>query len=244
MSYWRGMRYKPVAERSSEARKKIEKLRKKNPDISPVTVEGRKIAKTWWGKAWNDNLKHYADYDNRIGRGRSYVKNGLVIHLEIKNGKLEAMVMGTRATPYKITVKIGKIPENRWNKIKNLSGKHLQSLTDLFDGKFPKELASVFSNKSEGVFPSIKEMKFNCSCPDWASMCKHVSASLFAVGARLDENPELVFELRGRKVGDLVKSAIKGEVEILRGKRGVESENKLSLPDDQLASLFGIKIKT
>ena len=244
MSWWYGRRYKSVGERAAEARAKIKKLRKKIPNLNPIQIEGNKIAKTWWGKAWNDNLNHYADQEYRIGRGRSYVKNGMVVHLEIKPGHIEALVMGSRTAPYKVSVKIDKISKNKWNSIKRLSKQHLHSLTELFTGKFPKELADVFSNKSGGVFPTLKEMSFGCSCPDWASMCKHVSASLFAVGAQLDEKPGLIFELRGTRVDELVQSAIIGETQWLRSKTAVRAKNRLSLTDKKLASLFDINLVT
>ncbi len=245
MSYGFREKYKTVAKRAQEAQAKIKELKKKNPHLNPVSIEGRQIAKTWWGKAWTGHLKYYADYDNRVGRGRSYVKNGLVIHLELKNGQVEAMVMGTRKTPYKINIMVKKIADNKWEKIKKLSHSHLHSLTDLFEGKFPKELEQVFSNHSEGVFPSLGEMDFNCSCPDWANMCKHISASLFAVGARLDESPELIFKLRGVKISDLIESAVKAEVSgLVRTPDTLRSKNKLSLSEKKLASLFEIKLMT
>ena len=85
-------KYISVGEKRANAAKKLEKLRKKNKDISPIIIEGSKLVKTWWGKAWNENLESYADYSNRIGRGRSYVRHGAVLDLKIKAEKVTALV--------------------------------------------------------------------------------------------------------------------------------------------------------
>ncbi len=236
--------YESVGDRISKAKKKLKKLQKKDPSINPITIEGKHIANTWWGKAWINNLKYYADYDNRLSRGRSYVKNGLVIHLAIKKSEIEAMVIGTSSTPYKIKININKLNENKWKKITELSHKQLHSLSELIDGIFPQELSDIFSNKSEGIFPSTKEMRFDCSCPDWANMCKHVSASLFATGKRLDEDPALIFKLRGVDINDLINKAVEKEVASISKKSNSTPENKLTLSEKKLGLLFNIKLSS
>ena len=233
-----------VGERAARARKKILQLKKKNHKINPVSIEGNQIATSWWGKAWVDHIKHYADFDNRIGRGRSYVKNGLVIHLAITSGHVEAMVMGTSSRPYNIKIKIKKISQRKQNTIKRLSQKHLYTLSELIEGRLPKELDKIFSDQKEGIFPTLKEMSFHCSCPDWADVCKHVSASLFALGARLDDNIDLFFKLRGLQVDQLVQSALKKEVTHLKAKKSQSRAQVLKLSEKSLASLFDIKLAT
>ena len=237
-------KYVSVGERAAKARKKISQLRKKNHKINPVSIEGNQIATSWWGKAWVNHIKHYADFDNRIGRGRSYVKNGLVIHLAIKSGYVEAMVMGTRSQPYNIKIEIKKISQSKQNRIKRLSQKHLYTLSELVEGRLPKELEQIFSDQKEGIFPTLKEMSFHCSCPDWAEVCKHVSASLFALGARLDDNIDLFFKLRGLQVDQLVQSALKKEVTHLKTKKAQSKTRVLKLSEKNLASLFDIKLVT
>ena len=100
---WDNYRYKPRKPANPAAQ--LAKLRKKNPDIKPVIIDG-KLAKSWWAQAWNRNLEGYADYSNRIGRGRSYVKSGAVLDLSIKPGEVCALVQGSRAKPYDVTVRI------------------------------------------------------------------------------------------------------------------------------------------
>ena len=154
-------------------------------------IEGTAIARTWWGKAWNKNLESYADYHNRIGRGRSYVRHGAVLDLQIGSGLVESLVQGSRSRPYSVTIRIKAMGKKNWEEIKTASQGKLDSLQELLAGKFPKGLGEIFTTQGKGLFPSPKEIDFDCSCPDWASMCKHVAATLYGIGARLDQDPEL-----------------------------------------------------
>lgn len=144
------------------------------------------MAKIWWGKAWNQNLESYADYSNRIARGRSYVRNNAVLDLKIVKGEVKAIVQGSSSKPYMITVQIDKLSNERWNKVITLCNHRIDTLEQLVAGSFPKELEVLFKERKYGLFPSPKEIHFDCSCPDWASMCKHVAAVLYGIGARLD----------------------------------------------------------
>ena len=170
---------------------------KKKQDLRPVIIDGSVIARTWWGKAWNKNLESYADYTNRIGRGRSYVRSGAVLDLQVSAGEITALVQGSRAKPYSITIRIKKLNKNTWNLVTSACEGKLESLEELLAGKFPKALEEAFMQRKTGLFPSPKEIEFECSCPDWASMCKHIAATLYGIGARLDEDPTLFFTLRG-----------------------------------------------
>lgn len=239
MSFYGYGEYVTVEERKNKARKAVEKLKKKNKDITPIVIEGRNIAKTWWGKAWNTNLESYSDYSNRIERGRSYVRNGSVLDLKIDKGIVRALVLGSRAKPYEVDVNIQKINEDLWKKIiKSCEGK-IESLQELIDGKFPKALSELFTVKGSGLFPSPKEIKFCCSCPDWASMCKHVAAVLYGIGARLDENPEMFFSLRDVNIEDLISKAIQGKTKSLLSKSELKSRRILA--DGDIESLFGVE---
>ncbi|MEE4355497.1 MAG: SWIM zinc finger family protein [Desulfococcaceae bacterium] len=231
-------RYVTVAEKKAKAAKKLARLKKKNPDIRPVTVQGRTIARTWWGKSWNKNLERYADYSNRIGRGRSYVSNGMVLDLRIRAGKVEALVQGTASQPYAVTVNIQAISKSQWEKIKEACLGKLDSLPELLEGKFPRALAEIFTEKGAGLFPAPKEIKFSCSCPDRASMCKHVAAALYGIGARLDEDPMLFFKLRNADVNELISEAVADKTEKLLKKAGKKS--KKVLEDADLGNMFGI----
>lgn len=241
MSFYGFPEYVPVAEKKRKAQKAVEKLRKKNPDIAPVIIEGRKLARTWWGKAWNDNLESYADYANRMDRGRSYVRNGAVLDLKIGKGTVVALVQGSTAKPYLVKIEIRPIKDDVWGKItKSCEGK-IESLQELIDGKFPKALSELFTARGSGLFPSPKEISFSCSCPDWAVMCKHVAAVLYGIGARLDENPALFFTMRNVNIEELITEAIQGKTKSMLGKVGRTSRRIME--DADIAAVFGIEVE-
>lgn len=241
MSFYGFPEYVPVAERKRKAQKAVEKLKKKNPDISPVVIQGRKLASTWWGKAWNDNLERYSDYANRIDRGRSYVRNGAVLDLRMEKGTVAALVQGSSSKPYKVEIEICRIEDDVWGRIKKSCEGKIESLQELIDGKFPKALSELFTAKGSGLFPSPKEIKFSCSCPDWAFMCKHVAAVLYGVGARLDENPALFFTLRNVNIEELITEAIKGKTKDMLGRAGAKSRRVLE--DADITAMFGVEVE-
>jgi len=230
--------YVSVAQKQAKAQRMMEKLRKNGRELSPVAVEGRKIAKTWWGEAWTRNLERYSDYENRIGRGRSYVSNGFVLDLKIATGRVEALVVGTSPMPYDVSVAIDKLSEEQWEAITKRCGNRVENLEALAEGKFPKDLADLFTDKETGLFPTPKEIHFDCSCPDWASMCKHVAATLYGVGARLDKDPLLFFTLRDVDVHALLKKSVAEKMERMLENAGKKTRRVLDGAD--VKALFGL----
>jgi len=234
-------KYVTVAEKKARAEKKLAALKKKNPKICPVTIEGTSLARTWWGKSWNENLERYADFANRIERGRSYARHGAVLDLRIRPGKVTGLVMGRAASPYKVTITIKQIPGKHWHSIKKRCKGKLDSMKQLLAGEFPKALDAVFTRKGAGFFPSPGEISLDCSCPDWAVMCKHVAAVLYGVGARLDEDPTLFFVLRRADVKELVAETVnEGKKELL--KRSGKKSSRVIDDGSQLSELFGIDL--
>src|SRR4051812_38619004 len=185
--------YVSVAERRAKAAKEVAKPAKKGQKISPVKIDGRAIARTFWGKAWCDNLESYSDFSNRLPRGRTYVRNGSVVDLQIGPGKVTALVSGSEL--YRVTIKIKPLPAATWKAVKAECAGQIGSLVELLQGKLSKSVMEVVTRKDGGLFPKPKEIDMACSCPDYAGMCKHVAATLYGVGARLDERRELLFEL-------------------------------------------------
>ena len=232
--------YVPVAVRRAKAEQKLQQLRKKNPHIKPVIIAGRTLATTWWGKSWNSNLERYADYSNRIGRGRSYVRNRAVIDLQIQAGKISAAVQGSDTRPYEITVRVDKLSAQNWDAIRQACSGAFDSLRELLAGQFPSSLKELFFQKGAGLFPAPKEIHFDCSCPDWASMCKHVAATLYGVGARLDEDPSLFFTLRRIDVDDLITETVADTAQALLDRAEHQSANILD--DVDLGDVFGIEL--
>jgi uncharacterized Zn finger protein len=231
-------KYVSVGEKRAKAAKKLEKLRKKNKDISPIIIQGSKLTNTWWGKAWNKNLESYADYSNRIGRGRSYVRHGAVLDLKIKAEKVTALVQGSRSKPYDLEINIKPVPKAKWTKIKKSCEGKLGSVAKLLEGKFPEELQEIFTGKGSGLFPSPLEISFDCSCPDWASMCKHIAAALYGIGSRFDDDPALFFTLRKVKMDELVSEVVKDKSKSMLSK----AKNKSSrvIDDSDVSAMFGI----
>jgi uncharacterized Zn finger protein len=239
--WWDFPRYVPVGEKKEKATRKLKALQKKNPNIKPVMIQGSAIAKTWWGKSWNQNLERYADYGNRIGRGRSYVRNGAVLDLQIGAGEVNSLVQGTASKPYSVTVKIKSIEKGTWKTIKAACQGKFDSLPELLEGKFPKSLGEILFAKGQGLFPSPKEIEFSCSCPDWAHMCKHVAATLYGIGARLDEDPLLFFKLRKADVHDLISEAVEDKARDLLQKAGRKSSRVIEETD--LTKIFDIEME-
>lgn len=234
--YGKWPQYVPVAERQRKAAGAVAKLKKQGLEISPVLIEGRQITTTFWGNAWCRNLQSYSDYSNRLPRGRSYVRNGSVIDLQIKSGRISALVSGSKI--YKIDIRIKRLPAERWTAIRKACGGEIASVVELLRGRLSKGVMEIVTCKSSGLFPAPREINLNCSCPDWAVMCKHVAATLYGIGARLDEAPELLFTLRGVDPSDLVAAAI--EKGMTRG--GPTRSRNLRKGD--LSSIFGIEIET
>jgi len=204
--YWEYAPYVSVAERRARAAKEVDKRIKKGQVISPVKIEGRKIARTFWGNAWCDNLESYSDYENRLPRGRTYVRNGSVVHLKIEKGRIDALVSGSEV--YTVQIEISALPKEDWNRLKRESAGEIGTLVELLQGKLSKGIMELVTAREHGLFPKPKEIKMRCSCPDGARMCKHVAAVMYGIGSRLDASPESLFVLRGVDHLELIEQAI------------------------------------
>ena len=197
--------YVPVAVRKAQAARQVHSLKKSGHTVAPVQILGRKIATTFWGAAWCDNLERYSDYANRIPRGRTYVRNGSVIDLQIGAGRVDALVSGSSL--YEVTVTVTPVPARQWKDVRARCAGAIDSLVELLQGRFSKGVMAHLCQQGTGLFPTPMEIAFDCSCPDGAYMCKHVAAVLYGVGARLDHQPELLFRLRQVSADELVASA-------------------------------------
>lgn len=232
---WGWPRYIPVAEKRRKAEKAIAGLmKKKGGSYSPIKIAGRSIAKTFWGKAWCDHLESFSDYENRLPRGRSYVRNGSVVHLLIDAGRIEALVMGSSL--YKIKIDIKSVADQKWQCLSQKCSGQIGSVIELLQGKLSSEVMKTITDRENGLFPLPDEISLDCSCPDWATMCKHVAAVLYGVGARLDSAPELLFKLRKTDHLELIaKVGVKAP--------GRVSDKARALQDQDLSNLFGIDIE-
>ncbi len=236
MSWYEWRPYVSVAERRRQAQQELKKLKKKKgQSVAPVTIEGRTIAKSFWGKSWCDNLERYSDYESRLPRGRTYVRNGSVVDLQITKGEVSAFVAGSEL--YKIKIGIAPVKASRWKSVCRDCAGSIDSLVELLQGRLAKSVMDRVCREGDGLFPSPDEIKLSCSCPDWADMCKHVAAALYGVGARLDEEPQLLFVLRGVDESDLF--ARSGE-DMSLSKAAPSAANVLD--DSDVAALFGLEM--
>lgn len=226
--------YVSVAERRAKASKEMAKLAKKGRVISPVVIEGRTIARTFWGKAWCNHLESYSDYSNRLPRGRTYVRNGSVVDLQIKPGAITAIVSGSSL--YEVEITIDKLAANRWESIKQQCAGQIGSMIELLQGKLSDQVMRLITDRDAGLFPAPKEIEKSCSCPDSAIMCKHVAAVLYGVGSRFDHKPELLFALRKVDHLELIAKAT-----ALDG-IGQASSDRKTVAGGDLADVFGIEL--
>ena len=229
--------YVSVAERRRMAEAKAKKMAKGGMVLEPVTITGRGIASTFWGMEWCDNLESYSDYSNRLPRGRTYARNGSVIDLKISTGSVQALVQGSSL--YKVAVTIAPLAGASWGEFKKRCAGQISSLLDLLQGRLDKGVLQEITRRPGGLFPAPREIKLSCSCPDGASMCKHVAATLYGVGARLDKKPELFFTLRGADMQELITAA---------GRSAMAATGSASaadvIADDDLSAIFGVEIDT
>lgn len=214
------------------------KEKKKGKELAPVLISGRTIAKNWWGKAWCENLERYADYENRIDRGKRYVRSGAIVDLQIEKGKVLARIQGTRKIPYKVEIRISPLSEEKCQSIIERCTTKLENVEQLIEGNFPPEMKALFEG-SDGLFPSPREISFQCSCPDWALMCKHVAAALYGIGARFDEKPLLFFELRGIDFNHFIDVTLANKVELMLKNAGQPKSDRI-MESDRLTELFGV----
>ncbi len=235
--YWGYKPYKPDKNTTAHA---LDKLKKKGREVSPVIIAGKDISKSWWGIKWCQNLESYSDYYNRLERGRSYVRNGAVIDLKILSGRIEALVQGSDIDPYEVEISIKPLKNEIWKAVTAECAGKIHSLGELFEGRFPIELSTLFTAREKGIFPSPHEIDFECSCPDYAFMCKHVAAALYGVGARLDNDPALFFTLRNVKIGDVVSGAVNRKSEDML--KNANERSRRVIVDDGLDETFGIDI--
>jgi uncharacterized Zn finger protein len=224
--------YVPVAERRRKAERTVASLKKKGRACEPVVIEGRAIARTFWGKQWCDNLEAYSDYANRLPRGRTYVRNGSVVDLRIAKGEISALVAGSEV--YQVKIQVHALEKQPWQAILRECAGKVASLVELLQGRLSDAVMEVVTRGGSGLFPAPKQSSFRCSCPDSASMCKHVAAVLYGVGARFDRQPELLFLLRQVDPQELIRQA--GSLPV------ADTGTHRQLESADLSALFGIEL--
>jgi uncharacterized Zn finger protein len=227
--------YVPVARRRQQAAQTVAMLEKKGHAVTPVAAYRGAITKTFWGKAWCENLERYSDFSNRLPRGRTYLRNGSVIDLKIQAGEVSARVMGSSL--YHIQVRITAVAAAHWKGITRDCARSIDTLVELLQGELSSSVMERITRPGAGLFPSPHEISFSCSCPDSAAMCKHIAATLYGIGARLDTEPHLLFGLRNVDAQELIARA--SEADALPRKAPQASR---ILDSSKLADVFGIDV--
>ena len=232
--------YVSVDERLILGREAAAKLSKKSGRAAaPVVIEGRAIAKSFWGCAWCNHLEAFSDFANRLPRGRTYARNGSIVDLFVTPGQVTALVQGS--VLYRIDIRFQPMEAERWQAFKQRSAGHVTNLIDLLQGKLSKEILADVTRLETGLFPTPSEIKMTCSCPDWAGLCKHLAAVLYGVGSRLDHQPELLFVLRGVEVAELIAAATASAAAgPLTGEAQTAADSALAGED--LSALFGVDL--
>jgi uncharacterized Zn finger protein len=230
--------YVSVAEKKAQGARALAKLLKKSKRAAePVVLahRGRRLATTFWGQAWADNLERYADLANRLPRGRAYLRNGSVLDLAIGRGRVEAYVAGTEL--YRVTIGIAPVAKARWRRVVARCTGRIGSLVGLLRGALSDDVLAVLTDARDGLFPEPRELALACSCPDAADVCKHVAAVLYGVAIRLDARPELFFDLRQADQAELIGSATAGVGGRARPAAGPR------IAADRLSAVFGIDLE-
>ncbi len=173
---------------------------KRRPGSGPWRAAGKRpFGATWWGKAWVDALEQRARLDpNRLPRGRTYARTGAVGELEVRAGEIVAAVQGSRAEPYRVTVRVRVYSEKEWDRTQAALASQVGHLAALLDGEMPPVVADDLAAAGIDLLPVAGEVQPRCSCPDWAEPCKHSAAVCYLVADTLDSDPFLLFLMRGR----------------------------------------------
>jgi uncharacterized Zn finger protein len=227
-----------IEERQRRAAGNVAKLTKTaGRPLSPLVVGGRReIATTFWGQAWCENLERYSDFENRLPRGRSYLRSGSVLDLRIDAGVVNALVSGTAV--YRVTIDVAAVAPGRWEAICRAVSGAIDSVVELLQGRLSKSVMARLCGTGAGLFPTPREITFKCSCPDAASMCKHIAAVLYGIGVRFDDDPALLFTLRQVHEQDLIARAEDASTLMKSG----DASRRRGIDPAILGDVFGLDI--
>jgi uncharacterized Zn finger protein len=231
-----GWSHEAAHEQKEHLQRQIDRRLKRGETMEVLTAPSgsKKLCTTFWGQAWCRNLEAYQVYDARLPRGRSCLRQGRVFNLDISAGRISALVAG--ADLYEASVHIQPLSPERWQEISSAATSRAPSMLDLLAGRLGDDLMQLLTNPEHGLFPNPKEIRFDCSCPDYADLCEHTAAALYGTGLKLDADPALLFTLRGVDPTALLATASSAAASTLPDTRG-------DLSDIDLSALFGIDLQ-
>ncbi|MEZ0389374.1 MAG: SWIM zinc finger family protein [Verrucomicrobium sp.] len=239
---WNSYSYEDYHDRAAakaSAMRKVLSRRKKGELLAPVVPKAKQgLSITFWGKAWNKNLEAYSDFSNRLPRGRTYLRKWAVMDLLIEKGEITSTVQGSDLYDVRITIK--PLASTRWASLKEDCVGRIGSLVELLGGKLNDQILHQVTDQANGLFPGPREIQINCSCPDYAGLCKHAAATLYGVSCRLDDDPSLFFKLRGVDAGELIGTSAMDAVQALTTPESGAEDGVIAGVD--LADVFGIDL--
>lgn len=174
----------------------------------PVRAVSRRgdIGQEWWGRQWVESVEKM-NSDGRLQRGKRYARNGSVTVLEISHGIVYAEVQGSSSRPYRVSINLKQLSDEQWQEALKALSEQVIYVAKLLAGEMPEDIEGVFQNIGLSLFPrNRRDIDFVCSCPDWGDPCKHAAAVYFLVAEQLDNDPFILFHIRGRKRESILKS--------------------------------------
>jgi len=200
------------------------------------------FAKSWWAQRWIAALERLVD-SGRLTRGRSYARNGQVLSIDETEDGIAARVQGSQRTPYKISIKINHLTDAEWDKVIDALAEQAIFSAQLLAGEMPQDIEQAFEKAKVSLFPSTRnDLTTDCSCPDYSNPCKHIAAAHYILGERFDEDPFLIFRLRGRTQEQVMQELRKrraGEDEIIE-EEAEEIEAVIPL-EEQVANFWDVR---
>ena len=173
----------------------VKQLQDEGRVLHPAKADGKKIAKSFWGYSWVRHIESYQDYESRLPRGRSLLRNNAVLDLTITGNQAEALVFDQEL--YEIRIIMEPVDPAQLKQIQTLCAGKINSLLDLIQGNLSEDILQILSDPEKGLFPRYDEIRFICNCLDDSILCKHAAAVLYGIGPVLDQKPDLFFSLRG-----------------------------------------------
>ncbi len=191
------------------------------------------IGEKWWSKRWVALLESF-NMGSRLSRGRSYARKGQVISIDVQKGLVRSKVQGVQSVPYNIKIRLAKISEDDWDKATEVMASKAIFAAMLLSGEMPADIEDAFTEAGSSLFPGRKDIKTDCSCPDWADPCKHIAAVYYLMAEKFDEDPFLIFKLRGRTKEEIIEALRKRRVSTLVEDEGKgEAEDEVSTSQDE-----------
>jgi len=191
------------------------------------------IGETWWSQRFIDVLESF-NMQGRLTRGRSYARSGQVLELAVGPGEVKALVQGSRAKPYRVRIEVKTLSRKDWRRVEGAMAASALFIAKLLAGEMPADIEEAFEGCNLSLFPASKrELRTECTCPDWENPCKHIAAAYFILAEQFDEDPFLIFAWRGRTKEELLEQ-LRSRRRPVRTERG-RRESPQASPEDSVS---------